>query len=430
MRFRQIITTGILTVLIPLQAAAVEWGNAPLGCFPSRAERWHTQSQMEPCHCPPQDFCPKPITLGANDIKLTVVLNGFAYSFTAGDIGLNADEAKSLFTRSEDEIAALINDKAKSRVGGADLLNKHGSWFTREITISLSNNIPGLDAWKNDTLDMPVGLATRCCDSVCPTGTFPTTTQTTIYAYDGVQTEGMKAAVSGAQAAYDQAIKEQQDWTKLLQNYLLGGGKMGPIQVVYTVQFQKAVDTAKANLDAAQGTLKGQATHAYTLNVMSCQSAEKHFVSYREGCILEGTQIVREDGTTTPIEQLRIGDVLKGKKGLTRVKAINRFTQQQDTLYGINGGTAFISPEHPILTVSGWKSINPEITSVRSDLGTVGLLVVGDEIVTAKGTVKVESIDKHTRKGSTVLNLALDGDGTFIANDVVVHGFDHVQIHY
>lgn len=434
MRCRDIIATGILTVFVPLSAGAAEWGNAPLACLPARAERWKIASEMQPCHCPPQDFCPKPITIEAKDISITVSLNMLAgrtvaYQFSAADFGMTSDEAKSLFTMSADEIALKINKPPLQNYVN-DIVDKSGEWSARDISISLAKNLTGLDAWKNDTLDMPVGLASRCCDSICPEGTLPTTTQTTVYAYDGVATAGMQTAISDTQAAYDAAVKDLNDWNQLLFVYLAGGGKLLPAQVIITQQRQAAVDTAKANLDKANTNLQGQATSTYVLDVVTCRSAEKHFLTYREGCILEGTEIVLADGSKAPIETLRVGSKLKGQKGVTTVKAINRFTQKKDTLYGINGGAAFISPEHPVLTVAGWKSINPKITSVRSDLGTVGLLVVGDEIVSPDGTVKVESIDKHVREDSSVLNLALDGDGTFIANGVVVHGFDHVQIHY
>lgn len=434
MRCRQIIATGILTCFMPLQAGAVEWGNAPLACLPDRAERWNTVAEMKPCHCPPQDYCPKPIEISANDIKITVSLYTFsgtnvAYQFSAAEFGMSSEEAKALFTMSADEIAVKINKPPLQNYVN-DIVNKAGEWYTRTIDLSLAKNLPGLDAWKDDTLDMPVGLASICCESICPEGTLPSTTQTTVNAYDGVTTSAQQKAVSDAQVAYDAAVKELEDWNQLLFVYLAGGGKLLPAQVIITQQRQAAVDTAKANLDTANTNMQGQLISSYVLDVITCQSAEKHFSTYREGCILEGTDVVLADGSKTPIEKLRVGSKLKGKKGVTTVKAINRFTQKKDTLYGINGGTAFISPEHPILTTAGWKSIDPKITSVRSDLGTVGLLVVGDEVVTAEGVVKVASIDKHVRDDSSVLNLALDGDGTFIAGGVVVHGFDHVQIHY
>jgi hypothetical protein len=154
-------------------------------------------------------------------------------------------------------------------------------------------------------------------------------------------------------------------------------------------------------------------------------------VVYREGCILEGTAILRADGKSLKIEDLKIGDVLKTSKGEAAIKAINKFTQEKDTLYGLNGGVPFITEEHPLLTTSGWKSINPEITSVKSDLGVVGKLAIGDFVVTSSGVIEVKTFEKHELSGGvTAYNISLEGGKSFIANDVVVHGFQQVQIHY
>jgi len=182
----------------------------------------------------------------------------------------------------------------------------------------------------------------------------------------------------------------------------------------------------------AGGQRSNTPTESTTLNnnVLSCQLTVN---SLHMSCLLEGTPVVTSDGKAKKIEEIKIGDTLKNYKGGkdVTVQAINRYTQGVDELYGFNGGKAFITAEHPVLTTDGWKSVNPDMTKVKS-IAPVGKLKVGDKILTGDGNMlEILSIDKHIIGGKPkVYNLSVkDGDGV-IAGGIVAKSFSQVQIHY
>jgi hypothetical protein len=160
--------------------------------------------------------------------------------------------------------------------------------------------------------------------------------------------------------------------------------------------------------------------------------ADRNIQILREGCIMEGTEVTLADGTTKKIEDIALGDEIKSENGgSTKVSAINSFTQATDELYSINAGRPLMTLEHPVLTTEGWKAVNPSVTTVKSDMGTVGKLEVGDMLVTPNGPVKIQSLVKHTiGSGVTAYNLATEDQKGFVAGGVIVKGFNKVQVQY
>jgi intein/homing endonuclease len=162
---------------------------------------------------------------------------------------------------------------------------------------------------------------------------------------------------------------------------------------------------------------------------ISCRLTE---TSLHISCLMEGTQVATADGKSRKIEEIKVGDHLKNHdgKGDVVVKAVNRYTQNVDELYGFNGGKPFITGEHPVLTTEGWKAIHPDKTKLKT-LASVGKLKVGDKIVTDNGLLEIFSIDRQVVGGKPkVYNLSVDGGDGFIANDMVVKSFSQMQIHY
>lgn len=152
-------------------------------------------------------------------------------------------------------------------------------------------------------------------------------------------------------------------------------------------------------------------------------------------CFSKGTQVAMADGSQKNIEDVQIGEELKGYSGTNKVLGFDHPPLDDGIrdpyLYGINGGRPFITSEHPLLTVDGWKSIDPALTHLAkphiSYLGTTRLNV-GDEIITENGTVLVESIERHEveDKLQTVYNFVLDGDHTYYADGYLAHNRDPV----
>lgn len=154
----------------------------------------------------------------------------------------------------------------------------------------------------------------------------------------------------------------------------------------------------------------------------------KVYDSYRPTCcFVAGTLIDMADGSTKVIEAVAIGDRLKGKDGaINTVQHFIRPVLGNRKLVGFNGGTPFMTNDHPVLTVDGaWKSIDPDSTAsnyAHANLNPTQL-IVGDVINTGDGQgLKIVSIEQYTdHYDLPVYNFSLDGNNTYIANGLVVH---------
>ena len=147
------------------------------------------------------------------------------------------------------------------------------------------------------------------------------------------------------------------------------------------------------------------------------------------------------DGTSKPIELVAVGDHVLGQGGINLVKEIERPRLGTRRLYALNDGPFFVTAEHPFLTEDGWKAVDPVATAVENPRLIVGRLAVGDRLLALAGVpvlagggstleavipelvaVAIEQIRETRADPATPLyNLRLDGDHTYIANDVVVH---------
>jgi hypothetical protein len=127
------------------------------------------------------------------------------------------------------------------------------------------------------------------------------------------------------------------------------------------------------------------------------------------------------DGTTKNIQDVKIGDVLKGETTNNTVLGFHRPTLD-GKLYSLNGGRYFVTEEHPFKTLDGWKSINPAKTMTENIGITVTTLKVGDTLITDKGNVLLKTIDGKVAKDTTPLyNFFLTGDHTYYADGYLVH---------
>jgi hypothetical protein len=145
-------------------------------------------------------------------------------------------------------------------------------------------------------------------------------------------------------------------------------------------------------------------------------------------CFIAGTQVTMADGTTKNIEDIKIGEKLIGKDNqINTVLSFVRPVLGERTLISINGSKPFITNDHPVYCQDGvWKSFDPEATKSKYEKlrdWNIGKLSVGDIIDTLNGTgVKVDSLTEHNDNSSLqVYNFSLDGNHTYIANDLVVH---------
>ena len=122
------------------------------------------------------------------------------------------------------------------------------------------------------------------------------------------------------------------------------------------------------------------------------------------------------------IQDIIVGDVLKGVSTTNTVVALIRPQLGNKHLYAINDTHEFVTANHPFLTTKGWKSLDPIATQKEIPDLTVGLLEIGDTLITTSGTIVIQSIITKTALPSTQLyNFELDGDHTYFANGFAVH---------
>ena len=106
------------------------------------------------------------------------------------------------------------------------------------------------------------------------------------------------------------------------------------------------------------------------------------------------------DGTDKNIEDIIVGDIVKGKNGDNKVIALDPTVLSNRKLYAFNDSeNYFFTSEHPFMTEEGWKSIKPEKTKERDGVELYnqlkGELKVGDKLVTDSGLVEITEINQR-----------------------------------
>jgi hypothetical protein len=168
-------------------------------------------------------------------------------------------------------------------------------------------------------------------------------------------------------------------------------------------------------------------------------------------CFTATTQVLMADGTTRPIAEVKVGDQVLGENGeVNRVVEVETPVLGTRKLYAFNDGPAFVTPEHPFMTRTGWKSMAPDATFAEHGNFVAGPLTVGDDLVRLEtiatrakpmtvalgGSAPVPSVEVaiETRfaplesttphegdPAMRVYNLRLDGNHTYFANSYLVH---------
>ena len=173
-----------------------------------------------------------------------------------------------------------------------------------------------------------------------------------------------------------------------------------------------------------RGYAKNSSGTAYSTSKSFITSAVNSCTSYTiplTSCFTADTLVELANGTTKNIQDVKVGDILKGEKTNNKVLGLHR-PDLNGKLYSFNGGRYFVTEEHPFKTTDGWKSINPEKTKLENIGITVTTLKVGDTLITENGKVLLRTIDSKEGKDNTELfNFILDGDHTYYADGYLVH---------
>jgi hypothetical protein len=138
------------------------------------------------------------------------------------------------------------------------------------------------------------------------------------------------------------------------------------------------------------------------------------------GCFVAGTMISMFDGTKKPIEEVTAGDELvdfQGKRVIS--KKLFSYLYKGD-IYSINEGPYFFTPNHPFLTMDGWKSLDPEMSMLESPGLQVSLLKVGDALIKNSEIEIIFSL-KSIKTEEYVYNFTVSDSHEYMANDYAVH---------
>jgi hypothetical protein len=149
------------------------------------------------------------------------------------------------------------------------------------------------------------------------------------------------------------------------------------------------------------------------------------------------------DGTSRPIELVQTGDLVLGDGGqINQVQTVHMPLLGDRPLHAFNGGSAFVTSAHPFMTEVGWKSIDPAATATTIPDLSVERLTEGDRLMSLTGAavpvggraasgdvvhVRIEPVALRRLQGepadpaTQLYNLRLDGNQTYVANNLLVH---------
>ncbi len=158
------------------------------------------------------------------------------------------------------------------------------------------------------------------------------------------------------------------------------------------------------------------------------QTKDKDGNTMGQSCFIAGTKVTMADGTLKNIENVKVGDKVKGHKEENTVIKLDPTLLADRKLYSFNDNEHyFFTSEHPFMTEEGWKSIKPEKTKERDGVELYdqlkGELKVGDKLVTDNGPVEVKDIKSKEMNNPEMplYNFNVSNDNSYIADDYVVH---------
>lgn len=138
---------------------------------------------------------------------------------------------------------------------------------------------------------------------------------------------------------------------------------------------------------------------------------------------MSDTKVLLSNDSEISIQDVKIGDILKGETTDNIVLGFHRPTLGEKKLYSFNGGKYFVTAEHPFMTTNGWKALDPKLALKEHKLNIeIGQLEIGDVLVTENGNVELKTLDfKSDRTDTQLYNFILDGDHTYYADGYLVH---------
>ena len=145
-------------------------------------------------------------------------------------------------------------------------------------------------------------------------------------------------------------------------------------------------------------------------------------------CFIAGTKVRMADGTNKNIENIKVGDKVKGHKEDNTVIKLDPTLLGDRKLYSFNDNNHyFFTSEHPFMTEEGWKSVKPEKTKERDGVELYeqlkGELKIGDKLITEDDPIEITSIKSKeiNQPDMPLYNFNVSNDNSYIADKHVVH---------
>ncbi|MBF0268671.1 MAG: hypothetical protein HQL44_08765 [Alphaproteobacteria bacterium] len=136
-------------------------------------------------------------------------------------------------------------------------------------------------------------------------------------------------------------------------------------------------------------------------------------------CFIAGTKVLMDDGSEKTIEEISVGEWLKGADGqINQVEVLHRPMLGSQHLYSINGSRHFVTGGHPFMTKEGWKAFDVGLAEQTNPGLVLGPLQVGDFIISDSGETRIETIQAQSASPETQLyNFAVSGNRTFFVRE-------------
>ena len=145
-------------------------------------------------------------------------------------------------------------------------------------------------------------------------------------------------------------------------------------------------------------------------------------------CFIAGTKVTMSDGTLKNIENIVVGDKVKGHKEDNEVIKLDPTLLGTRKLYSFNNNEHyFFTSEHPFMTEEGWKSIKPEKTKERDGIELYnqlkGELKIGDKLITEDGLIEITEIKSKeiNNPDMPLYNFNVSNDNSYVADKYIVH---------
>ena len=145
-------------------------------------------------------------------------------------------------------------------------------------------------------------------------------------------------------------------------------------------------------------------------------------------CFPAGTKIIMADGTQKNIEDVKIGEMVlsydeeTNKKTLSEVRELEKPVRNHMCKIIFEDKSFLkLTNEHPVLTINGWKSINPFELLKENPYFFADKLHIGDEVISEKSNKKVVDISCEKGIFQTYNLKEVANQNTFFAEGVVVH---------